>query len=240
MQEIIMISLIVTVCSFIQGFSGFAFSLVLFPLLAFYIPYNQLVMLNMILSFVLNLNVFIQIRKHSNMKKLLPLIIPACIFTIIASTYIDDISETGFKIFIGSLLIISVILNVLKFNLKIKNYQKYYPIVGSFSGALNGISGIGGPPLIIYFQNVDLPKMEYKSMFNKIFLSLNIVAITSFIIQGFIDVETVKLSFISIIFVVIGSTLGLKLSEKVSEKMFKKVLLLIILLMGINMIVGAL
>ncbi len=238
MFEYILICLIVTICAFIQGFSGFAFSLVLFPLLAFFISFEELVILNMILSFVLNANVFIKIRKYTKFNMLKWLIIPACIFTVISSLFLDDINEVWFKVFIGFLLILSVVLNVFKLNFYIKNDRKWYPFIGSISGMLNGVSGIGGPPLIIFFQNVKLSKMEYKSLFNKVFLSLNIVAISSYFFQGFINEKIFKLSLITTIFVIIGSSLGLVVSRKVSEKLFKKILLIVILIMGISMVVG--
>ncbi len=240
MIDIILICLIVFLSAFIQGFSGFAFSLVLIPLLGYFYGFRDVIVLNLIFSFMLNLSVFIKIRKHAKLKELIILIVFAIVFTIVGARFVGGINETALKIILGILLIISSIINLLKIKVKIKNYQKYYPYVGSVTGFLNGISGISGPPLIVFFSNIKMDKLTYKATFNSIFLSLNVIGIISYYMFGYIDFDIVKISGMYGIFVILGAYAGLFLSHRVSEKNFKTIVTIVIFIMGLSMLVGEL
>lgn len=240
MLEVVLICLIVFLSAFIQGFSGFAFSLVLIPLLGYFYGFRDVVVLNLIFSFMLNLSVFIKIRRHAKLKELLVLIGFAILFTIVGARFIGGINESVLKLILGTLLIISSIINLLQVKVKIKEYKKYYPYVGAVTGFLNGISGISGPPLIVFFSNIKMDKLTYKATFNSIFLSLNVIGIISYYMFGYIDTGIVKVSGMYGIFVILGAYAGLALSHKVSEKNFKKIVTVVIFIMGLSMLAGEL
>lgn len=240
MFEIILVCLIVFISAFVQGFSGFAFSLVLIPLLGFFYGFQDIIILNVLFSFILNFSVFVKIRRHAKLKQLLPLIVFALVFTIVGAKFVGVANDSVLKIILGTLLIISSIVNLLQIKVKIKEYKKYYPYVGSLTGFLNGISGISGPPLIVFFSNVKMDKLTYKATFNSIFLSLNVIGIISYFSYGYVTMDILKVSGLYGIFVVLGAYAGLGLSHRVSEKNFKKIVTVVILIMGIIMLVGEL
>lgn len=240
MVEFLLIALIILVSAFVQGFCGFAFSLVLIPLLGLFMPFHEIIVLNLLFSLVLNISVFIKLHKYAKIKELSVLIISAIIFTIIGAYFVKDMNDSLLKIVLGTLLIISSTANILNIKLVVKSYKKYYPFVGSLSGFLNGLSSIAGPPLLIYFSNTKMDKLTYKATFNAIFLSLNIVAIVSYLYFGYITVDILKTGSMYVIFVIIGAYVGLFVSSGFSEKTFKRIVTLVILLMGISMIVGEL
>lgn len=240
MSEIILVGLVVFLSAFVQGFSGFAFSLILIPLLGLFFNFHDIVILNIIFSFILNLSVFIKIRKYAKIKELAVLIVFAIIFTVVGARFIGIIDEKVLKLILGVLLVVSSVINLLQIKITIKEYKKYYPYVGGITGFLNGISGISGPPLIIFFSNIKMDKLTYKATFNTIFLSLNVVAIVSYALFGYIEVSLVKTSMFYGLFVVLGAYAGLGLSHKVKEHHFKLVVTYVILVMGFSMIVGEL
>ncbi len=240
MLEIILVGLIVFISAFVQGFSGFAFSLVLIPLLGFFYNFQDIIILNVLFSFILNFSVFVKIRKNAELKKLLPLILFAIVFTVIGAKFVGVANDKVLKIILGTLLIISSIVNLLQIKVKIKEYKKYYPYVGGLTGFLNGISGISGPPLIVFFSNVKMDKLTYKATFNSVFLSLNVVGIISYFSYGYIGIDILKESAFYGLFVVLGAYAGLGLSHRVSERNFKKIVTVVILIMGIIMLVGEL
>ncbi len=239
-MEYLFIILIILVSAFIQGFSGFAFSLVLIPLLGLFFPFQEVIVLNLLFSFVLNLSVFVKLYKHAKIKELLVLIVFALIFTVVGSMFVKSFDETLLKIVLGSLLIISSLISIFKINVTLDNPSKFYPVVGSIAGFLNGLSSIAGPPLIIFFANTKMDKLTYKATFNAIFLSLNIIALISYSYFKILTIDLLQTGLIYAIFVVIGAYVGLLVSYKVSEKLFKQIILYIILIMGISMIVGEL
>ncbi len=237
----IILVLITILAAFVQGFSGFAFSLILMPLFSFFLPYQEIIIINMLLSLVLNLTMFIKIRKYVTFKQNLLMIIPACILTIIASALLDEMNEAFFQIMIGSLLVISSFLKIFRFHFEIRHYQRFFPLVGIIAGFLNGVSGISGPPIILFLQGVKLSKIEYKATLNAIFLSLNIVALSSYIFYDYYSLKILSISLTLTIFVILSTIIGFKASHKLSEDAFSKYLVVAILFMGIYMILqGAL
>ncbi len=240
MDNFQLIALVILISAIVQGFSGFAFSLVLVPLLGLFFSFKDVVVLNIIFSFVLNASVFVSLRKHAKVKETLSLIIFACIFTIIGANVLKGFDETLLKIVLGGLLILTSVLNILKLNVSFKNPKRYYPIVGSISGFLNGLSGISGPPLIIFFSNTKMDKLTYKATFNAFFLSLNIVALITYQRIGVLTTDLIKTGATYAIFVVIGAYIGLFLSYRASEVVFKQIVTVIVMLMGVLMIVGEL
>ncbi len=239
-MEFLLVGFIIFFSAFIQGFSGFAFSLVLIPLLGFFFGFHDIVILNVIFSFILNLSVFIKIRQHARLKELSVLIICAMIFTIAGAMFVGGVNEKILKLLLGGLLIVSSLVNFFQIKVSIKNYKKYYPYVGSATGFLNGMSGISGPPLIVFFSNVKMDKLVYKATFNAVFLSLNIVAIVSYTFLNYIDIVILKTSAMYGLFVIVGAYAGLALSHRIEERHFKKIVTVIIFIMGLTMIVGEL
>ncbi|MFV0498902.1 MAG: sulfite exporter TauE/SafE family protein [Bacilli bacterium] len=240
MMENLLITLIIIICSIIQGFCGFGFSLVLIPLLACFLPLHQIIYLNVIFSFLLNLSLFIKIRKYAKLRSLLPLISVAIIFTIVGAWFTGSVNEKYLKIVLGFILILSSLINLLHIEIKFHVYQRYYLLVGLVCGILNGISGVGGPPLILFFSNLKMDKLVYKATLNTIFLSLNVVALISYTSFDYLSLDIIKLGLIYGVVVIMGAYIGLWISNRVKEQQFKLFVTVAILLMGIFMIVGEL
>lgn len=240
MNEYILIGLIILASALVQGFSGFAFSLVLVPLLGLFFDFKDVVVLNLLFSFILNLSVFIRLRKHAKIKEMAVLIGFACLFTIIGANTLKVFNESYLVIILGVLLILTSLLNILKLNFTFNNPKRYYPIVGTIAGFLNGLSGISGPPMIIFFSNTKMDKLTYKATFNSFFLALNIVALITYQSLGLLTVDLIKVGTIYGVFVVIGAYIGLYFSYRASEVVFKQIVTVIVLVMGILMIVGEL
>lgn len=237
---ILLIALVIFFSAFVQGFSGFAFSLVLIPLLGIFYPSNEVIVLNILFSFILNVSVFFQISKHAKIRYLMKLIGFAVVFTILGAYFVNLVNQNILKIILGLLLIISSTLKLLNLHLTFQNPKKWYILVGSITGFLNGICGISGPPLILFFSGVKMDKMTYKATFNSIFLALNVVAIISYYYFGNLTITLVKTSLTYAVIVIIGAFLGLFVSKRISEVLFSKIISITVIIMGLWMIVGAL
>lgn len=240
MPEYLYIAIIILISALVQGFSGFAFSLVLVPLLGLFFGFKDVVVLNLLFSFVLNLSVFIKLRKHAKVKETAVLILFACIFTIVGANTLKGFDESLLKIVLGILLSLTSILNIFKVNITFNKPKRYYPIVGSISGFLNGLAGISGPPVILFFSNTKLDKLTYKATLNTFFLSLNVVALITYQSIGILTFDLLKVGVLYSVFVIVGAYVGLFLSYLASEVVFKKIVTVIVFVMGLIMIVGEL
>lgn len=236
-MENIYIALILLFATFVQGFTSFGFSLVAIPLLAFFLDAREIVVMTMSYSFVINSIVIRKYYKHAKLSKISPLLITAIIFTFVGAYFLGDINDFGLKLIISVLLIIVGITNGLGVRFKMKKPENFYIPVGIISGTLNGISGVSGPPVLIFLSNIDLAKNEFKATLSSYFFTLNIVAISLYVFIGYYTWDLFKMILALVPFVIIGASLGVFASTKVNDVTFKKVINAAIPIMGITMLI---
>lgn len=224
------------ISTFVQGFTSFGFSLVAIPLLTIFWNTKLIIVITMTYSLVINSLVVKKFYKSANIKKILPLIITAILFTLVGINFLKDIDEFMLKLIVGVLLVIVGVVNNLGLSFNLKNANKFFVPVGIVSGVLNGISGISGPPVLIFLSNINMKKEEFKATLSCYFFILNIVAITIYAFKGFYDTVTIDYIIKYLVFVVLGTTIGIFTSLKVSEKGFKKIINIAIPILGINML----
>lgn len=235
-MEFIYIGATLFFSTFVQGFTSFGFSLLAIPLLSLFLDTKLIIIITVTYSFVINSIVVKKYYKDTKLKKILPLLISAIIFTFIGVSYLQTINEHALKFIIGILLVVIGIVNNLGIKLNLKNPENYFLPVGAVSGVLNGIGGISGPPVLVFLSNIDLNISQFKATLSSYFLTLNIVAISTYIYKGFYTFKTLNLIWVYLPYVLIGTLIGVYVSTKVEEKLFKKIINFAIPIMGLNIV----
>jgi len=236
-MEYFMIALILLVATFVQGFTSFGFSLVSIPLLAMFLDAKTIVIMTMSYSFVINSIVIRKYYKHARLNKILPLLVTAILFTFVGERFLSTVDDFTLKLIISILLIVVGVVNNFGLKFKMKKPEKLFIPVGMLSGTLNGISGVSGPPVLLFLSNIDLSKNEFKATLSSYFFTLNVVAISLYIFRGHYTSDLFQMILTLVPFVIFGASLGVFVSTKVSEVTFKKVVNLAIPIMGIVMLV---
>ncbi len=222
--------------TFVQGFTSFGFSLVAIPLLSLFLDAKLIIIITVTYSLVINTMVFRKYYKDARLLKILPLLISAIIFTFVGISYLNTIDDHLLKLVIGILLVIVGIINNLGIRFDLKKPEKYYFPVGAVSGVLNGIGGISGPPVLVFLSNIDLSRSQFKATLSSYFLTLNIVAILTYIYKGFYTPENLRIIWTYLPHVIIGTGIGLYTSTKIEERLFKRIINIAIPIMGLNIV----
>jgi len=222
--------------TFVQGFTSFGFSLVAIPLLTLFLDAKLIIIITVTYSLVINSIIIRRCYRDAKIKKILPLLISAIIFTFVGVSYLDVIDEYMLKMVIGVLLVVIGIINNFGIRFNPKKPEKYYLPVGAVSGVLNGVGGISGPPVLVFLSNIDLSRSQFKATLSSYFLTLNIVAILTYTYKGFYTSENLKIIWTYLPHVVIGTAIGVYASTKVDEKLFKKIINIAIPVMGLNIV----
>jgi len=235
-MEYIYIGIILFFSTFVQGFTGFGFSLVAIPLLTVFLDTKLIIIMNISYSFIINIIVFKKYYRDARLKKILPLLMSAILFTFVGVSYLQVINDFLLKIIIGVLLIIVGITNNFGVKFDLKNPEKYYLPIGALSGLLNGIGGLSGPPVLMFLSNIDLNQSQFKATLSSYFLTMNIVAILSFAYKGFYTVDNLRIIGTQLPQVAIGTAVGVYASTKIKEKLFKKIVNAVIPVMGLTIV----
>jgi uncharacterized protein len=106
-------------------------------------------------------------------------------------------------------------------------------LVGGFFG---GLSGIWGPPIVMYLLATDLPKAEMVRVQALCFLAGSIVMVGAHIASGVLDGVTAPLSLALVVPTLLAMFAGYVVQDRLDQALFRKVTLAVLVLAGLNLI----
>lgn len=108
--------------------------------------------------------------------------------------------------------------------------------IGAFAGFLGGISGIWGPPTVLYLTALDTEKQEQMRAQGVIYGLGAVALVGAHVGSGVLRAETVPLSLVLIAPALLGQWLGGKVLDRIDQAVFKKATLFVLLIVGMNLI----
>ena len=173
------------------------------------------------------------INQYVNLKKILRLIIPAIIGIPIGTFLLISVEEETIKIFLGTVIIIFSISQLIGFHKPVKNEKVAFVIVGLISGILAGSTAISGPPVVLFLMNQNVIKNYFRVNIVIYFIVLGLIAILSMYISKILNMEVIHYFLSLFPAMVFGLSIGIYLSKKVNESLFKLATIFIVLVSGI-------
>ncbi|MEL7098109.1 MAG: sulfite exporter TauE/SafE family protein [Pseudomonadota bacterium] len=107
--------------------------------------------------------------------------------------------------------------------------------IGAFAGALGGMSGIWGPPTVMYLTALDTPKAEQVRVQGVIYGLGAAVLAVAHVASGVLRVDTVPLSAALIVPAIAGMWIGGRILDRIDQRLFRRATLLVLLLAGLNL-----
>ncbi len=138
---------------------------------------------------------------------------------------------------IGVPVVLFALMQLVGIRLSLKRQRKDVEAgIGAFAGFLGGVSGIWGPPTVLYLTALDTEKTEQMRVQGVIY-GLGAVALAgAHIGSGVLRAETLPLSLALIAPALLGQWLGGKVLDRIDQVVFKKATLCILLIVGLNLI----
>ena len=226
-------SIIIFIAAFLQGTTGFGFSLLSIPLLTLFISPKTVIPMILLESLIINIFVLYNSRKSLNFKVILPIFLFSMIGVPIGAKLLLILPDYVLKIVIGVFILLFGILFLFNVRFKVKHEKVTRAFVGFFSGLLNGSITMSGPPIIIFFANEQKGKMHFRAHLASFFLMLTLFTIPVYFYYGLITKVVVNYALIFSIAVIVGVLGGNILIHRIQEVHFRKLTLIIIILMGV-------
>ncbi len=226
-------SIIIFLAAFLQGTTGFGFSLFSIPMLTLFISPKTVIPMILLVSVIINISVLYNSRKSLNFKLILPIFIFSMIGVPIGAKLLLILPDYVLKIVIGIFILLFGILFFFNVRFKVKHEKITRVIIGFFSGLLNGSITMSGPPIIIFLANEQKGKMHFRAHLASFFLLLTLFTIPVYFYYGLITKQVVDYALFFIIAVILGVISGNILIHKIKEVHFRKLTLVIIILMGV-------
>lgn len=221
MSWVFVMLLAAMMAGFVQGVTGFGSGIIMMIFLPYLLPINQSAGVSTLTMVVANIMVVWHYRKYLKWQRL---VLPFVIYmsTAIFSVYLSKSMATGhLKLLLGILLVTLatyyLIMNI--HSIKLKNIPIYIMVVFAIiSGFFNGLFGIGGPLMALYFLTISDSKENYLASIQTFFL-IDTFCITSIrFASGILTLGNLKFVFIGIIGAVIGTILANRLVKHLNLK----------------------
>lgn len=109
-------------------------------------------------------------------------------------------------------------------------------LMGSIAGFVGGLSGVWGPPTVLYLTALDTPKGEQLRIQGVIYGLGALALVLAHTGSGVLRAETWPLSLILIFPAMVGTWIGGLFHDRIDQQSFRKVTLLVLTVAGLNLI----
>lgn len=107
---------------------------------------------------------------------------------------------------------------------------------GGISGFLGGLSGIWGPPLVMYLTATNAPKPEAMRVQGAIYAIGAVFLAGAHLRSGVLNVHTLPLSVAAIVPAFAGMALGNLVHDRMPQQTFRRMMLVVLAVAGLNLV----
>ena len=108
--------------------------------------------------------------------------------------------------------------------------------VAVVAGFFGGLTGVWGPPTILYLTALDVPKKESVRVQGVVYLLGSVLLLSAHLRSGVLNAQTVPYSALLMIPAFIGQIIGLKAHDRMDQALFKRLTLVVLVIAGLNLL----
>jgi uncharacterized membrane protein YfcA len=208
------------------------------PLMAMVIPAKQST--GMVLGILILADVFAVSYYHkAAMWRHIIRLIPATLVGIVAGYFVMKvISDSQLKPIIGVIVVVMLAVNWWRNRggEDVPTQWWFAEVMGFFAGLTTMMANAAGSVMIVYLLAMRLPKVEFVGTSAWFFFIVNWLKVPFSVRLGLINVESIKLGFIMLPFIIIGAVLGIVALKKMPQKVFEITIQLLALVAAIKLL----
>ncbi|APU72216.1 sulfite export protein [Companilactobacillus crustorum] len=243
MNWIVVMILAATLAGFVQGVTGFGSGIVLMVFLPQLLPINQSAGVS---TLTMSIAIVMVAWKYHKALKWKKLVAPFLIYIVMAvfSLHLSKFLAPGYlKILLGLLLIVlALYYTIMNFkSITIKSIPVYVMIIFALiSGFFNGMFGIGGPLMALYFLTISDSKENYLASIQTFFLIDTIVITSLRFTSGILTTSNLKFVFVGFIGAILGTILANRLVSHLNIRIMEYFIYIFIGISGCYYLITAL
>jgi len=191
-----------------------------------------------VILLLINLPIEIRLVRQSWAKIQWPKVLMIClgvVFGVPLGTWILSIGKPAIVLTVlgGVLVIVGLLFLIVPPHTRVRWAGWIAPPTGLISGVLGGLFGVGGPPVIIYFQLSGVNKAVFRGSLMAIFLLIALVRVPSYIVGGLITEPRLWSALAVAPAVLLGAFVGSRIHIHLSEEKFRRIVSAVLMLLGL-------
>ena len=241
-SEFLLVLFIVFIASIIRGFNGFGFSATCISGFSFIIPAIEIVPIILILEVFISIFMIPYVWNKIDWNFVLKLLIGIAIGSPFGLFLLKYLSPETTHLYVCILIIFFSLLLMKGYTNRNINNDQSKIFTGVISGALNGLTTLGGMPVALFLLVTSIKPVVIRVSLAALFFITYIYAFILSFFAGIVDMTTIYRTFSLIIVLPIGAFLGNKFFIKSREQLYRKVVfyfLIVISIFGILRILGS-
>ena len=241
-SEFLIILFIVFIASIIRGFNGFGFSATCISGFSFILPAIEIVPIILILEVFISVFMIPYVWSKINWNFVYKLLIGIAIGSPIGLYLLKYLSPETTHLSVCLIIIFFSILLMRGYTNKSINNDKSKIFTGVISGALNGLTTLGGMPVALFLLVTSIQPVIIRGSLAALFFLTEVYAFILSFFAGIVDMTTIYRTIPLILILPIGVFIGNKFFIKSKEELYRKVVfyfLIVISIFGILRIISS-
>jgi uncharacterized membrane protein YfcA len=212
---------ITLIAAFVMGTLGFGFGLIAMPIYTLFIGVKVANPVMTLLMLVLEIVVVWPIRKHINLKPLLPLLAGVVVGMPFGVWGLARLEEGILRLALAAIVIVYLIYDLFFRSAKPKSLPLPVGFVlGVAAGAVTGAISLPGPLVLIYVSSLQMEKYELKASVVLMFMGFTLYKIPLLAVGGLLTGQVFRLAGILAIPLLVGILIGMYVFEKIPGRLF--------------------
>ncbi|MEM7720577.1 MAG: sulfite exporter TauE/SafE family protein [Pseudomonadota bacterium] len=108
--------------------------------------------------------------------------------------------------------------------------------VGAFAGGLGGLSGVWGPPTVLYLTALNIPKIEHVRVQGVVYSSGAIALALAHVKSGVLHWDSFVFSALLVLPAILGVAAGFAIQDRLDQERFRLAVLVVLAVAGLNLI----
>lgn len=183
----LLIALIIAiVAGLFRGFAGFGSGLIMAPIMTWAMPPSVAVPIMLILSLAASARLVPEVRDDVRWGRVMWLAVPAAIGIPIGSIALVELDGPVLQKLVSGVVLAMVLLLATGWRYPGTPGGRVLVPVGLFSGALTGIGGVGGPPVVAVMMSEDADARRIRADLIGFFVFSQVIAVSTFLVRGLV------------------------------------------------------
>lgn len=230
---------------FVKGAVGFAMPLIMVSSFSAFLP-QELALVGLILPTLIT-NLGQAFRQGvgpavASARSYWRFIAATIVFIVLSAPFAASIPRMAYLLMLGVPVTVFAALQLagVALSLRLQHRRRAEVGLGVIGGIYGGVSGIWGPPLLVYLLSVGVPKVEMIRVQGVVFLIGSVALLSAHLGTGIADARSLGFSALLVVPAALGMALGLRLQDRLDQTVFRRWTQGLLVLTGLNLIRQAL